>query len=152
MGGTDIGIAAVGGTEEKRLLPLVVVGGAVPQLTAAVGAVEKPGEHTHDACPCGPAAVLAEGLNKGESLPVNDSGVGIGEDFPFLLRLFKTFLQLEGLPVRTEIHRVSGVLLPVQNVRNSSGTPVMRVCRGLGGALYANAIQILAWGHHAVSL
>ena len=33
MRGANVGITAVGGTKEKRLLPLVVVGGAVPQLT-----------------------------------------------------------------------------------------------------------------------
>ena len=79
MGGTHIGIATVSGTEEKCLLPLVVVGGAIPHLTAAVGAVEHAGKHTHNARPRGPAAVLAEVLNEGKGFPVDDGGVGIGE-------------------------------------------------------------------------
>ena len=62
MSGANVRIAVVGGTREKRLLPLVIVGGAVFQPTAAIGTVEKPGEHTHSSRPCGPAAVLAEGF------------------------------------------------------------------------------------------
>ena len=38
MGGTDIGVLAIGGAEEIRLLPLVVVGDTVIQLLTAVGA------------------------------------------------------------------------------------------------------------------
>ena len=91
MGGADIGIAAVSGTEEKCLLPLVVVGGAVPQLTATVGAIEKPGEHTDNARSRGPAAVLAEILNQGKGFSVNDGGVGVGEYLPFLLGFTRRF-------------------------------------------------------------
>ena len=113
MGGADIGIAAVGGTEEKRLLPLVVVGGAVSQLTATVGTVEKPGEHTDNARPCGPAAVLAEVLNKSKSLPVNDGRVGAREDFPFLLGLVQPLFLLKRLAERTKIYCVAHIFLPV---------------------------------------
>ena len=111
MGGADIGIAAVGGTEEKRLLPLVVVGGTVSQLAPTVSAIEKPREHTHSARPCGPAAVLAEVLNKSKSLPVNDGRVGVREDFPFLLGLVQPLFLLKGLAERTKIYCVAHILL-----------------------------------------
>lgn len=79
MSGANVRIAVVGGTREKRLLPLVIVGGAVFQPTAAIGTVEKPGEHTYDARPIWSAAMLAEILNKSKGLPVDDRGVGVGE-------------------------------------------------------------------------
>ena len=66
VSGTHIGIAAIGRTEEKHLLPLVVVGGAATQLTAIVGTVGKPGKHAHNARSRGPAAVPAEVLNGGK--------------------------------------------------------------------------------------
>ena len=111
--GADIGIAAVGGTEEKCLLPLVVVGGAVTQLAPTVGAVEKSGEHTHNARPRGPAAVLAEVLNKGKGFPVNDGGVGVREDFPFLLGFVQPLLLLKGLAERAKIHCIAHIFLAV---------------------------------------
>ena len=150
MGGTNTGIAAVGGTKEKCLLPLVVVGGAVPQLAAAVGTIEQPGKHTDNAGFCGPAAVLAEILDEGEGLPVDDGGVRIGKHLPFLLGPLQPLLLLEGSAERAEIHRVAGVLLPVQNSGHSGGTPVVRERRGLCWTFHAGAVQILAGGHHAL--
>ena len=94
-------------------MPFIIVGGAVPQLSTAVGTVEQAGEHTHDAGPGGPAAVLAKVLDKGKCLPVNDSGMGVGEHFPFLLRPVQLRLLLERLPESTEVHCIAHVFLPV---------------------------------------
>ena len=77
VSGTYAGIFAIAGTEKIGLLPLVAVGAAVIQFFAAVGAVQKPREHTHDTGAVWPAAVLSEILNEGKGLPVNDSRVGI---------------------------------------------------------------------------
>ena len=150
MGGANIGITAVGRTEEKRLLPLVVVGGAVSQLAPAVGAVEQPGEHTHNACPCGPAAVLAEGLDKGKGFPINDGGVGVRKYFPILLRPVQLLFLLERLAAGTEIDSIAYILLPVQNARHCAGTPVTGVCRRFGRTIDTHALKILAGSHHAL--
>lgn len=151
MGGTNAGIAAVGRTKEKCLLPLVVVGGAVPQLTAAVGAVEQLGEHTDNAGFRGPAAVLAKVLDEYEGFPVDDGGVRIRKHLQFLLGPVHPLLLLEGSAERAKIHRVTGVLLPVQDVCHGGGTPVVRERRWLYLAFHDDAVQILAGGQHAPS-
>lgn len=60
----------ISGTKEKCLFTLVVISGAIPQLTAAVDAIVQPRKHTDNAGFRGPAAVLAEILNEGEGFPV----------------------------------------------------------------------------------
>ena len=67
---------------------LVVISGAIPQLTAAVGTIEQPGKHTDNAGFCGPAAVLAkENIKKVECLEYPELGMEAVrkiyvEDFP----------------------------------------------------------------------
>ena len=63
MGGTDLGVLAVGGAEEICLLPLVVVCHAVIQLLAAIGAVQQSRKGTDNAAFGGSAAVLAKLLH-----------------------------------------------------------------------------------------
>ena len=63
MGRADLGVLAIGGAEEIRLLPLVVVGDTVIQLLSAVGAVQQTRKGADNAAFCGPAAVLAKLLH-----------------------------------------------------------------------------------------
>ena len=77
MGGTDLGILAVGGAEELRLLSLVVVGDTVIQFLPAIGAVQQSRKWTDNAAFRGPAAVLAKLLHQGKGFPADDGGMGM---------------------------------------------------------------------------
>ena len=63
VGRTDLGVLAIGGTEEVRLLPFVVVGDTVIQLLSAISAVQQTRKGTDNAAFRGPAAVLAKLLH-----------------------------------------------------------------------------------------
>ena len=111
MGGTDLGVLTVGGAEEIRLLPLVVVGNAVIQHFSAIGAVQQTRKGADDAAFRGPAAVLAKLLHQGKHLTVNDGGMRVLEDLPFLRRTLDFLLVLEGLGGTAEIYRIATVFL-----------------------------------------
>ena len=55
--------------------------------------------------------MLAELLHQGKGFPVNDGGMGIPEDLPFLRRALDFLLILEGLGGAAEIHRIAAVFL-----------------------------------------
>ena len=108
---TDLGVFAVGGAEEIRLLPLVVACDTVIQLLSAVGAVEQSRKGADNAAFRRPAAVLAKHLHQGEGFTVDNSGMGIPENLPFLWRSVNFLLVLEGLGGAAEVHRIAAVLL-----------------------------------------
>ena len=111
MGRADLGVLAVGGAEEIRLLSLVVVGDTVIQLLSTIGAVQQTRKGTDDAAFRGPAAVLAKLLHQGEGFPVDDGGMRVLEDLPFLRRTLDFLLVLEGLGGTAEIYRIATVFL-----------------------------------------
>ena len=63
MSGANLGVLAIGGTEEVRLLPFVVVGDTVIQLLSAISAVQQTRKGTDNTAFRGPAAVLAKLLH-----------------------------------------------------------------------------------------
>ena len=126
MGRADLGVLAVGGAEEIRLLSLVVVGDTVIQLLAAVGAVQQTRKGADDTAFCGPAAVLAKFLHQGEGLPVDDGRMRILEYLPFLRWALDFLLVLERLGGAAEIHCVTAVFLLAENVRHGGRAPVVR--------------------------
>jgi len=131
VGGTDLGILAVGGAEEIRLLSLIVVGDTVIQLLSAIGAVQQSRKGTDNAAFRGPAAVLAKLLHQGEGFPVDDGRMGILEDLPFLRRTLDFLLVLEGLGGAAEVHRIAAVFLFAEDVRHGGRTPVVGHSRRL---------------------
>ena len=116
MGRTAFRCFAVGGTKEKRLLPLVIVGGSIIQLFAAVGTVEEAGEGTDDPGFGRSAPVLSKLLHQLERLPVDDCRVGIREHLPFLLRSVDLLLVLEGTGRIPEVDCVAAVFLLRENI------------------------------------
>ena len=125
VGRTNLGVLAIGGTEEVRLLPFVVVGDTVIQLLSAISAVQQSRKGTDNAAFRGPAAVLAKLLHQGEGFPVDDGRMGILEDLPFLRRTLNFLLVLEGFGGAAEIHRIAAVLLLAEDVRHSGRAPVV---------------------------
>ena len=125
MGGADLGVLAIGGAEEICLLPLIVVGDTVIQLLSAIGAVQQSRKGTDDAAFRGPAAVLAKLLHQGKGFPVDNSGMGILEDLPFLRRPLNFLFVLEGLGGAAEVHRIAAVFLLAEDVRHSGRAPVV---------------------------
>ena len=55
--------------------------------------------------------MLAKLLYQGEHLTVDDGGMGILENLPFLRRSLNFLLVLEGLGSTAEIHSIEAVLL-----------------------------------------
>ena len=104
------------------------------------GVTKQPGKHTDNAGFRRPAAVLAEVLDEREGLTVDEGGGGIGKHLPHLLGPVQPLLLLEGSAERAEIHRVAGVLLPVQDVRYGGGAPVVRERWGIYRAFHADAV------------
>ena len=131
MGRADFGVLAIGGAEEIRLLSLVVVGDTVIQLLSTIGAVQQTRKGTDDAAFRGPAAVLAKLLHQGEGFPVDDGGMRVLEDLPFLRRTLDFLLVLEGLGGAAEVHRIAAVFLFAEDVRHSGRTPVVGHSRRL---------------------
>lgn len=125
MGRANLGVLAVRGAEEICLLSLVVVGDTVIQLLSAIGAVQQSRKGTDNAAFRGPAAVLAKLLHQGEGFPVDDGGMGIPEDLPFLRRALDFLLVLEGLGGAAEVHRITAVFLFAENVRYGGRAPVV---------------------------
>ena len=125
MGRTNLGVLAIGGTEEVRLLPFVVVGDTVIQLLSAISAVQQARKGTDNAAFRGSAAVLAKLLHQGKGFSVDDSWMRILEDLPFLRRTLDFLLILEGLGGTAEIHRIAAVFLLTEDVRHGGRTPVV---------------------------
>ena len=107
------------------MLPLIVVGDTVIQLLSAIGAVQQSRKGTDDAAFRGPAAVLAKLLHQGKGFPVDNSGMGILEDLPFLRRPLNFLFVLEGLGGAAEVHRIAAVFLLAEDVRHSGRAPVV---------------------------
>ena len=62
--------------------------------------------------------MLVKLLHQGEHLTINDGGMGILENLPFLRRSVNFFLVLERLGGAAEIHRIAAVLLLTEYIRN----------------------------------
>ena len=69
--------------------------------------------------------MLAKLLHQGEGFPVDDGGMGILEDLPFLRRALNFLFVLEGLGGAAKIHRITAVFLFAEDVSNCGRTPVV---------------------------
>ena len=93
--------------------------------------------------------MLTQILDKGKCFPVNDGGMSIGKDFPFLPGFIYPFLLLERLAERTEVCSIPCVFLPIQNAGNRCGKPVVGpFCTGT--AFFAGCVPIFRGGHYTV--
>ena len=70
--------------------------------------------------------MLAKLLHQGEGFPVDDGGMRVLEDLPFLRRTLDFLLVLEGLGGATEIYRIAAVFLFTEDVSNCGRPPVVR--------------------------
>ena len=70
--------------------------------------------------------MLAELLHQGKGFTVNDGGMGIPEDLPFLRRALDFLFVLEGLSGAAEVYRIAAVFLFTEDVSNCGRTPVVR--------------------------
>ena len=105
-----------GGGANKVILPrLVVVAGAVIQLSTAVRTARNAGEHVTLAGSRGTSLVLANLLHTGEGICVDDRLMGILEDMPFLRRILDLLLTLVGRLPRFEIDHVTEVFQLTEN-------------------------------------
>ena len=69
--------------------------------------------------------MLAKLLHQGEGFPVDDGGMRVLEDLPFLRRTLDFLFVLEGLSGAAEVYCIAAVLLLAEYIRHGGRTPVV---------------------------
>ena len=131
-------VAAVVGTDEVILPLLKVVGGAVPHLRPAVGAVDHAGKQAALARFRPAMALPTDFLHLVKHFLPDDRRMGIIENRPLVRRRFPLFPVPDGVGVGLEVDRAACVLPPFQYMDNGVGIPMTGITGFRAWGLDAN--------------
>ena len=122
-------VLPVEGTIEESILRLVVVGGTVIHLCAAVGAIHQTGEHAGSSAAGHAVALLADLLHLFKHIVLNDALMGVREHGLIFQRVSPLFFVPDGIGEGLEIHRAAGVLPAFQNFDHRAVRPFTGIFR-----------------------
>ena len=122
-------VLPVEGTIEESILRLVVVGGTVIHLCAAVGAIHQTGEHAGSSAAGHAVALLADLLHLFKHIVLDDALMGVREHGLIFQRVSPLFFVPDGIGEGLEIHRAAGVLPAFQNFDHRAVRPFTGIFR-----------------------
>ena len=122
-------VLPVEGTIEESILRLVVVGGTVIHLCAAVGAIHQTGEHAGSSAAGHAVALLADLLHLFKHIVLDDALMGVREHGLIFQRFSPLFFVPDGIGEGLEIHRAAGVLPAFQNFDHRAVRPFTGIFR-----------------------
>ena len=122
-------VLPVEGTIEESILRLVVVGGTVIHLCAAVGVIHQTGEHAGSSAAGHAVALLADLLHLFKHIVLDDALMGVREHGLIFQRVSPLFFVPDGIGEGLEIHRAAGVLPAFQNFDHRAVRPFTGIFR-----------------------
>ncbi len=150
VGAAFLLVLPVEGTVEESILRLVIVGGTVIHLCAAVRAIHQTGEHTGPSATGHAVTLLANLLDLFKHIILNDSLMGVWEHGLIFQWVFPLLFVLDGIGEGLEIHRAAGVLPAFQNFDHRAVRPFAGIFRQRVGRFTALLFLVSGRRQHLI--